>query len=330
MSDFSIQGNSFNTVNITKIPTGKTELFKEEALRDGADNVFFELNNGDEFVATGIDNLITKPIKEGTKVNFNGQEGVISFVDNSTNTDDEVSIIKAEIGGLSTGGHIATGLIAGAAGGITYANTHNTKLSLTVGGIFAAAGEGLNALFSLTNNAQVLRADPDVNALKTLSRANPSELKQLEQSRIYEKLLNAESGYSETAKEAFNMIQETLRPNEDFTQAAKTYINILRNESGRSLDSQDAYRTIDSRLRPDETREEVANTYISILHAENGYSANALADFRLIDSRLQSGDSREFASKTFINLLRAESYSSTDARRAYKLSVSGSAEDCNK
>jgi len=330
MSDFSIQGNSFNAINISKIPSGKTNLFKEEALKDGADNVFFELNNGDKFIATGVENLVSKPIKEGTKVNLNGQEGIVSFVDNEINTLDEKIVKQAKETAKNMSSpftHILAAIGGTAVGAVTYTTSQNIKAAAIAGIAITTLAEML--VFSSSNGIHYI-TNPDTDALNKLSKASPDELKQLEQSKIFENLLRNGNNYSQEAKDAFNMIQETLRPNEDFSQAANTYINLFYAEGSHSLNAQEAYKTIDSRLRPDETREEVANTYISILHAENGYSANALADFRLIDSRLQSGDSREFASKTFINLLRAESYSSTDARRAYKLSVSGSAEDCNK
>jgi len=321
MSDFGIKGSSFQPINITKVPEGKTNLFKEAAKDDGSDNVFVKMDNGDQFIATGLANLVTKPIKEGAEVNFNGQKGVVSFVDNEINTQDEKSVVRATKlakNMSSPATHIWSGVGGGVVGGITYLASHNAKASIIAGTSVTAGVEGIVALSSLGTN---FKKHPDTESVNSLGSLSPESLKQFEQSKYYQSLLSAERGSSISAKEDFNMIKESLRKGEDLGDAIKTYIDLLSAERGSTTNAEDAFREIDSRIRPTETRESVTQTYIDLLSAERGSSYDALTDFRLIDSRLSTNEKREFATKTFIDLLSSERGSSTQARDAYKMST---------
>jgi len=83
MSDFAIgNSNPFQKLaNVVQVPKGKEKLAEELIKKDGADNISFKLEDGTNFVATGLD-LKTNPIKEGTEVTFNCKKGVVTGVDN--------------------------------------------------------------------------------------------------------------------------------------------------------------------------------------------------------------------------------------------------------
>jgi len=163
-------------VNVVKVPKGKEDLVNDLIEKDGADNVSFKLEDGTNFVATGL-NLKTNPIKEGAEITFNCKKGVVTAVNNEINNYEEwkdnheklaTEYDKSTIADVVD---VARAVVGATVAGAVKKVTNSNAISVTSGfGAYALtkvpAEMIKEAVVYLDIKAEKRNTHPDVNLIK--------------------------------------------------------------------------------------------------------------------------------------------------------------------
>lgn len=132
--------------------------------------------------------------------------------------------------------------------------------------------------------------------------------------------LHQMEGNQSDAVANFRTIENNLRPQEDFGEAAQSFVRILETYGrGNTGQVQSAYRTVSAGLQENESRDQAVDALLKIYRVEGSFS-DTHANYRLIQTRVDKGADRTEQTDQFLRLLQQVGRGNTSqAQQMYRV-----------